>query len=564
MARFLVMLISLCVLAVMASAQTRESGSFKFYAVGKQMGRERYQREKTKEGGWIVSGDNELSAPGRSLKQSFKISFDGQMNWLATELIADNAGAIQIVKAAPVQERLKLQVAQGKDAAPTTQELSYAPGTTVWASNIFSPLAQLAQRYDAKRGGLQLLGTILPNHPVELENKGKLEVTVEGRKQTVTKYLCELGKLQESYFWLDENGALVRYSLPAQGFVVVRDGAEKQAAAIEQAEKPKTVGRALPAGVRSEEVKFDSVSVRLAGTLLLPKLEAGKRAPAVLIIAGSGPTPRDGVRIGEVEQFIYRDLAEYLAGQGYAVLRYDKRCVGASTCKPKSSFDAYVDDARDAVGYLRSRAEIDPAKVFVLGHSEGGFIGSVVASNDDTLAGLVLAASPGRTMNKLLRDQLQARMKEAGKPEAEIAAFIAKLDRIVRALTSGVREGLAEQLDAKDPNDVILLSLVNQPDFVVPLLINDPLQIVNTVKVPVLILQGEKDLQVSVRDAQFLNEALNRAHHPDYALHLLPDVDHLLKTNKGAASVASYADATRPLDAKLLAILTEWLQKRVK
>jgi uncharacterized protein len=322
--------------------------------------------------------------------------------------------------------------------------------------------------------------------------------------------------------------------------------------------------RVLPAGVRSEEVKFDGAGVKLAGTLLLPKLAVGKRAPAILLIAGSGPTTRDGLKIGAAEQFIYRDLAEHLAGQGHVVLRYDKRCVGASTCKAKNSFDEYVDDARDAVTYLRGRAEIDPTKIVIFGHSEGGFIGSIVASNDEAIAGLVLAAAPGRTLNKLMRDQLQARLKEAGKPETEITAFIAKFDRLVRVLTSGTHEGLAAQLDAKDPYDAVLLTLVKQPDFVIPLLINDPLQIVNTVKAPVLILQGEKDLQVSVRDAQFLNEALHRAHHPDYALHVLPDVDHLLKTNKGAATLASYADVSRPLDAKLLATLTEWLQKRVK
>lgn len=344
----------------------------------------------------------------------------------------------------------------------------------------------------------------------------------------------------------------------------VTAAAQKPAAALEQMEKPKPVARTLPAGVRSEEVSFDGAGLKLAGALLLPKPEAGKRAPVVLLIAGSGPTSRDGLKLGEVEQFIYRDLAEHLAGQGYAVLRYDKRCVGASACKPKSSFEEYVDDARDAVTYLRKRAEIDPAKVVIFGHSEGGFIGSVVASNDETIAGLVLAAAPGRTLNKLLRDQLQARMKEAGKPEAEITAFIAKFDRLVRTLMSGRADGLAEQLDAKDPYDAALLSLVKQPDFVIPLLINDPLQVVNNVKAPVLILQGDKDLQVSVRDAQFLNEALNRAHHPDYTLHVLKDVDHLLKTNKGAANLASYADGSRPLDAGLLALLTEWLKKRMK
>ena len=97
-----------------------------------------------------------------------------------------------------------------------------------------------------------------------------------------------------------------------------------------------------------------------------------------------------------------------------------------------------------------------------------------------------------------------------------------------------------------------------------PLFINDPLQIANGIKAPLLLVQGEKDLVVSVKDARFLNEAMSRGNHPDTTLQILPDVDHLLKTNKGAATQAANTDAARPLDAGLLTILTEWLQKRAK
>ena len=77
-------------------------------------------------------------------------------------------------------------------------------------------------------------------------------------------------------------------------------------------------------------------------------------------------------------------------------------------------------------------------------------------------------------------------------------------------------------------------------------------------------MQGKKDIQVAVKDAQFLEEAMKRASHEDATLHLLDDVDHLLKTNKGATAITSYADTSRPLDAAMLTILTDWLLKKAK
>jgi uncharacterized protein len=326
---------------------------------------------------------------------------------------------------------------------------------------------------------------------------------------------------------------------------------------------PALAQKPMPKDVRSEEVKFDSAGVALAGTLLLPKTEAGKRLPAVLLLSSYGQTTRDGFKFDTVEQPVYRELADHLARQGFGVLRYDKRCTGASGCKPKWTFDDLVDDAREAMAFLRKRPEVDPAKLFVFGHGEGGFVGSVLGTSDEKLAGVILAASPGRTWNKLLRDQFQQQMREAGKPEPEISAFIAKFDGIARTIGSANHEDMSKGLDPQQPQAAVVINLINRPEFVIPLFINDPLQVANSVKAPVLILQGGKDIVVSVKDAKFLNEALLRSNHSDTTLQVFPDVDHLLKTNKGPASHAVSRDASRPLDTGLLAALVEWLQKRV-
>ncbi|MDX2031789.1 MAG: alpha/beta fold hydrolase [Blastocatellia bacterium] len=317
------------------------------------------------------------------------------------------------------------------------------------------------------------------------------------------------------------------------------------------------------AQAQSQEVKFDGHGVTLAGTLTMPALAAGKRAPAVLIIVGSRDAARDGLVYGSARQPIYRDLAEALAARGYASLRYDKRCVGASECKKATSYDDYIDDARGALEFLRKQEKVDVKRIFLFGHSEGGLIASTLGANDEQgLAGVVLAAAAGRNQAKLLREQMQNRMTEAGKSPTEIAAYLAKYDRVMRSLTNGRVEFPGEKFDAKDPYESMLLGLIREYEVVVSLLINDPLQVASNIKSPVLILQGKKDVQVAVKDAQYLEESLKRVNHPDTTVQLVDDMDHLLKTNKGPAGTAANMDVSRSLDATMLTILAGWMQKK--
>ncbi len=313
--------------------------------------------------------------------------------------------------------------------------------------------------------------------------------------------------------------------------------------------------------VRSEEVKFEGHGVKLAGTLYLPQLAEGKRAPAVLILVGPGATPRDGISIGREKHYLYRELAQHLAGEGFAVLSYDKRCVGASECKERSFFDDYVSDAEAAVSYLRKHPQIDPARIAIFGHSEGGIIGATVAAQEgQRIAALVLSAMPGRTLDKLLAERARSRLSEQGKTAAEIKAYLGQLDRLLNRIKAGELE--LSQLEI-DPNDPLLAGVAHRPEVAMALLINDPLQVIASVKTPVLVLQGDKDREVTVKDAEYLGEALSRVYHPDYKVQILPDVDHLLKPNRGVADLKSYADTSRPLDSQALKILTQWLREKL-
>ena len=316
----------------------------------------------------------------------------------------------------------------------------------------------------------------------------------------------------------------------------------------------------LPVGVRAEEIKFAGENVMLVGTLLLPKIEGSKRMPGVLIVGGAGPTTRDGVVFGQTAHTQYRELAESLAARGYAVLRYDKRCAGASGCKQHSLFEEYVSDGEAALKFLQKRPEVDPARVVVFGHGEGGFIATVLVRPEQKLVGIVLASAPGRTLGKLIRDHIKKSFTETGKSQAEINAYLARLKRIEDLLLAGRIETLA---DKPDPSDVVLARLIEQPEFSVSMLINDPLQAIKAVHVPLLILQGEKDVQMNVKDAEYLEEELQRANHPDFTVKVLPDVDYLLQTCKGSATIKALSEPSRPIDPAVFSTLTEWLQKKL-
>lgn len=171
------------------------------------------------------------------------------------------------------------------------------------------------------------------------------------------------------------------------------------------------------------DVTYPGVAgVTLAGTLLIPAHKQGTRVPAVVIVAGSGLVDRNGNEPGGFTTNLYSQIADQLAQQGIASLRYDKRAIGGSTQlpipkNPKQptpeelkamqdfvAWDNFVGDARATLKYLQQQPEIDPARTALIGHSEGSIIVGQVAAAEQGLAhppaALVLISAPGETIIK--------------------------------------------------------------------------------------------------------------------------------------------------------------------
>ncbi len=288
---------------------------------------------------------------------------------------------------------------------------------------------------------------------------------------------------------------------------------------------------AAPAEARQQHA--NEVAVKgLAGTFATPAA-AGKHK-AVLMIAGSGPTDRNGNSKLGVSADYLEMLADALAGDGIASLRYDKRGVGGSkalmTTEADLRFSDYVGDARTLTRWLRSRKDV--SCVFLLGHSEGGLIATLVAEGGSA-AGLVLVASPGRPLGAVLHDQLSRSPMSAPLRTEALS--------VLKSLEGG------ETVTGVSPKLNNLFRASVQP-YLISLLDIDPARRLAALKLPTLIVSGAHDLQVSKADY----EALTRARPGAEALRIA-GMNHVLKIAPQArkANFATYRNPDLPLAPKL-------------
>lgn len=277
----------------------------------------------------------------------------------------------------------------------------------------------------------------------------------------------------------------------------------------------------------STPVVLPSEPAALHGTLLTP--EGGTRA-AALIIAGSGPTDRDGNSPLGVSASSYRLLAEGLAAHGVATVRTDKRGIGESASagarEEDLRFTDYADDAR-AWAAETARLTGQPC-AWLIGHSEGALVALTAASGDDAaICGLVLLSGAGRPIGAVLREQL------ATAPEP----FLSQALAILAELEAG-------RPVAEVPPQLAALFRPSVQPYMISWLPLDPAAMVAAYEGPVMIGHGATDIQVGVADAEALAAA-----RPDATLKLWDGVNHLLKIAPAdrAANAATYSNPDLPL-----------------
>lgn len=291
----------------------------------------------------------------------------------------------------------------------------------------------------------------------------------------------------------------------------------------------------LVAPAAAVEIETGGPAGPLRGTLTGP---ATADAPTVLMIPGSGASDRDGNQLPGIRAATLRLLAEALAARGISSVRIDKRGLHGSREAVADPEDVtladYAQDIRNWIATIRERT--GASCIWLLGHSEGGLVALKTAATEPAgICGLVLAATPGRPLGEVLREQFEASL-----PEGPLRApTLERLETILGALEAGRTADVSKV----NPQLAAIFRPSVQP-YLIDLLAHDPATLIAGIDLPVLILQGSTDLQVSETDSDRLAAAQPAARHIR-----LDGVNHMFKQAPAerGANLAAYANPHLPL-----------------
>lgn len=297
------------------------------------------------------------------------------------------------------------------------------------------------------------------------------------------------------------------------------------------------------------EVTVTTGQWQLPGTLTMPK-GVTSQVPAVVLVHGSGPNDRDET-LGPNKPF--KDLAWGLASQGIAVLRYEKRTrqyqAQAAAATGFTVDDETVDDAISAVSLLRATAGIDPAKVFVLGHSLGAHMGpriatKLAAGGGAQLRGVVLLAAPARDMLTLVVEQSEYLVNLDGEVTATEATQIAALKDQVSVIRKGGLKAGEAALGAYQPYWANLL------DY-------DQVATAKALTIPILLLQGTRDYQVTMADFNLWEEAVGGQ--TGVTIKSYEGLNHLFIRGEGKPNPTEYSTPGN-MDREVIDDIAQWLK----
>jgi alpha-beta hydrolase superfamily lysophospholipase len=522
-ARASVLLTFVCATAAAQQPQAF-SGLYRLYQGGAEVGRERFERS-----GRVASMS--VVVPVIGLKLDSRTEFDSTGAFRRFDAEAYNAAGDTLLGTYSVTANgAALQTMSGsKRTGETSTGQAVGPVVGVIPAQSVAVVALLARRFARDTAvRMLLMGTdsVLP-----------VTITHHGDSATV----AFAGVVATT---LTTGGKAWPIDIPVQRVHADLWNGRDSIAPLAGLRRPVPDYRA-PAGApyTAEEVRIPMRSLQgdtfsLAGTLTLP-IAAPRPVPVVVTITGSGQQTRDEDLWPLLPAYRpFRVLAERLAAEGIGVLRLDDRGAGGSTGAGGTTAD-YADDVRQEVAWLRHRPDV--SKVALLGHSEGGAIAPLVAKDDARLAGIVLLAGPGKDGRAILVDQFRRPIETA--PDLPDSARRAQLALVSQRVDQVVQSSPWTRWFAA----------------------YDPLPTARAVRVPVLILQGALDRQVSAGQADTLAAAFRAGGNRDVTVKVYPGLNHLFLHTDGDGSPSEYPtlkDTTMP--AAVQSDIAVWLKAHLR
>lgn len=427
------------------------------------------------------------------------------------------------------------------DGQPVT-EVKGQP-TVLLENGAWHQFLLLFPQYDSARAGKQSFDAFVPSQGVPFTfNLERVDSPIFkiGSQQIIAEHFRVGTSLGLDFeIWTDSAQVPQLIILPAQQVRVVHRGAEALAEAISPTPVKKVASADDP--YTSEEVTFQNADQKLVGTLTIPKTGSAP-FPATVIISGSGSQDRDGTAVAN----LYRLIAEHLSANGVAVLRADDRGVGKSIpVKPNTSYRDLIDDSKAAFEFLFKRPDIDHRRIALAGHSEGALTALVIAAEDPRVAAIMVLAGGSRGLDRILLEQtMNAFALESPINPSDRTRYppmVSQLDK----LFADARSKPQPADPANDP-----LAYFRQHLEI------DPLAFARRVKVPTLILNGERDENVLPYHALELALALASSGNKQVLLRVFPNLTHVFTPSTRDKAVTS-AQALE-VQPEFLDLLQRW------
>jgi pimeloyl-ACP methyl ester carboxylesterase len=494
--------------------------------------------------GWRIISSGRLTAPLNIVNRRLDIRYDADWKPVEMTLDATVRGQSQSVRT----------TVSGNTAASQTV-IDGKPGSTTAAANVeiflpspfFGPMEALAARLRTAPPGTMLAALAPPETEIAVLVGESMSERIQTAKQlietrhtniTITPKIAGAASV-EADVWGDETGRLLRFSIPAQGLEVLREDIASVSSRRVPISRP-----------NDEQVRIPANGFVLVGTLSKPANAGTGRLPAVVLVAGSGPTDRDELMFGIP---IFGQLADEMADAGFVVLRYDKRGVGQSGGRAEAAaLDDYANDVRAAVRFLDDRRDIDPKRIAVFGHGDGGAVAMLAAAREKQVAALVLAATIGSSGAELNLEQVRRAAERGKKTEADTRTTVELQQKIQQAVLTGA--GWTTDLEPYRPQ-------ADTPWFE-SFLSFDPARTMRDVRQPILIVQGELDVEIPPAHADRLEKLANqRKNRPAAQVVKVPGVNHLLVSAK-TGEVDEYPSLTGSrVSDEVSGPIVSWLTK---
>jgi uncharacterized protein len=527
-----------------AWAQSPATSNFSIFVRSTPIGTEQVTVAQGADG-WTITSTGRVAAPIDLLIRQFRARYDA--SWHPLELTIDatlrgQASTVSsTVSGATATTRLSGPAGAVERADTIHEQALFMP------SPFIAPYEALAARVRTADTGTTLFlyqpgqgsFTALVGESAT-ERIQTVERLITARRTAVT-FQAGTQPPVNGEIWGDEAGRLLRLRIPSQTLEVARE----DIAAV----STRSVTIARPNDL---DVRIPANGFSLAGTLSRPEGSSTTPLPAVILVAGSGPTDRDETVFGIP---IFGQLANALAEAGFIVLRYDKRGVGQSGGRPESAALAdYAEDVRAAIRMMSERKDVDRRRIALVGHSEGGSLALLAAAGNSRVAAVALLATIGGTGAELNLYQVMHAAERSSRPDAERAATIDLQRRIQAAVLTG------KGWDALQLPDAVRRQA--ETPYFQSLLAFDTAKVMKDVNQPLLVLQGTLDRQIPPDSADAL-EALAKARKrtPPVEVVKVAGINHLLVPAQ-TGEVEEYSTLGQAqVSPEVAAALSAWLKK---